>query len=107
MTREKKLENLFKNGITTEDLDKAGKEGFDAGWKASCDGVVKNIYAAAAMTLRDEFHFDQGQIIRFLQKMDFAVCYTVNTREAMDEVFDKIGIDMQFDAPFDRIEAKA
>ena len=39
------------------------KEGFEAGWKASCDGVVKNIYAAAAMTLRDEFHFDQDQII--------------------------------------------
>lgn len=102
-------QNMVKHGLTPKDLEKAKKEAFNEGIATGKEIAVRTVYAAALLTLREQFGFGNQRAIRFLTDLDQKVCYTVDSDEVIDKVFDEFGFKLKF-AGYDffdgRIEVK-
>lgn len=95
---------LVKNGITIQDLEKEWHDGFNAGFREASPGVVKTVYAAVFLTLHERLGFGQKRACEFMQQVDQHVIYTLNDQEAVDEVYDKLKLTLNFNETFDRVE---
>lgn len=104
MTKEEKMKALFKNGITSEDLEQEWNRGYRAGLADAGVPVFKQAYAAACLTLHEQFGCGQIRCERFLKAMDEKITMTLTSQEIIDEVFDQIGLRINVKEPFDRIE---
>lgn len=97
MTKEQREAQAFKNGITFRDIDKAYEKGFRDARDKMADSLLREIFAAAALTMKREFHFGKTRICRVLQSMDDIITtQIVDSDEAAQQVFDECGIKMSF-----------
>ena len=96
------IKRFEKNGITMKDLEKEYYKGLDAGR----DSAIKTCYAAVCLAARDLLKFGSKRAYKLLCAMDNHVCETLSSMEAIDKVFDEMGITIRFHEPFDRIEQK-
>jgi len=101
-SQEVMLRKFCQNGITPKDLENEWHKGHDAGR----DSAIKTCYAAVCLAARDELGFGSKRAYRLLCAMDKHVCETLSSVEAIDKVFDEMGITIRFREPFDRIEQK-
>lgn len=107
LTHEQRLEKLFRNGITAEDLKQEWHDGFDAGFKAASPSAIRTIYAAIALAAHNELGFGQTRCKRFLDAVDAIVVNSLCSQEAIDDVYDKLKLQLQFDDPTeDTVEVK-
>ena len=87
-----------------------GEEAYQAGYKAGFDAAVsftfKVIYAAVILALKKLHGFGQLRASRVLIEVDNNVAHCLTTQELIDEVWEKAGLRLSFDEPFDRIEVK-
>lgn len=105
MTQEQKAQSLIQHGITLEDLDKAYKDGMRKAMEGN--GVISTMkvcYAAAALVLHEDLGFGRKRICKFLRAMDEKVLYNLSSQEIIDQVYEKAGVTMYWDEPFDRVE---
>lgn len=103
MSQAKLLQGMYKNGITQKDLDRAHAEGIDVGR----DSAIRTCYAAVCLAARDLLGFGSKRAYKLLCAMDEHVCNTLSSVEAINKVFDEMGITISFrNDPFDRIELK-
>jgi len=108
-SEDKAYQQMVRNGITQKDLDEAKKQGFYEGLDAGKQISVRTIYAAALLTLNEEFGFGKQRALKFLKVLDEKVCFTVDTDEVIDSIFEKFGFGIKFkgyDAIDGRIEQK-
>lgn len=103
-TKEQKIKALLKNGITPEDLEKEYQKGFEAGFKAGAPVAFKAIYAAVCMALHDLHGFGHDRCAKVLMAVDEHVANSLTSEELIDEAWKKVGLYLNFDEPFDRIE---
>lgn len=96
MTREDQRKALIKNGITPEDLDKAGKEGFAQGWRDACQYCMRVCYAASVRALHDLEGYGTRRNRRFLMAMDEYVTNTLTSEEAIDAALQEAGVAINF-----------
>ena len=102
-SQEKLLAGLYKNGITEENLKEEWHKGHDAGR----DAAIRTCYAAVCLAAKEAFGFGSRRAYKLLCTMDKHVCETLSSLEAIDKVFDEMGITIRFhNDPFDRIEQK-
>lgn len=106
MTVEERKEALVKNGITPEDLRKTYENGWKQGFNAATMPVVKTVYAAACLALNELEGYGRKRCKRFLQALDARVIDTLTSTEAVEAVYDKIGLEIDFKEPLDRIEER-
>ena len=92
LTTQEKLQLLYRNGITAYDL----KREFETGYGIARQEMMKICYAAVCLALKEEMHFGRERIVRVLLNMDEKVTTVIDSEEIMDEVFDKIGIQIDF-----------
>lgn len=98
---------LMKNGLGTADLKKAFEDGFRAGWSDATPGVVKTCYAGTALALKQVLNLDRDQIKPILSRLDEIVRDTLTSREAIEQVWQDIGLRLDFDEPLDsRVKEK-
>lgn len=102
MSQAKLLQGLYKNGITDKELKEEWHKGSDAGR----DFAIKTCYAAVCKAAKDVCYGTPEEIFEFLQAMDYHVCNTLSSKEAIDSVLEEMGITIRFSEPFDRIELK-
>lgn len=98
MTREQRKEALVKNGIRIEDLKQSWDEGFRVGFHRTSDRVLHTTYAAACLAAKEVFGFDQDKIVEMVTCMDRHVTYTLTSDEILEQVFDELGIELDFHA---------
>lgn len=103
-TKEQKIKALLKNGITPEDLEREYQKGFEAGFKAGAPMTFKSIYAAVCMALHDLHGFGHDRCAKVLMAVDEHVANSLTSQELIEEAWRKIGLYLNFDEPFDRIE---
>ena len=99
LTHEQRLERLFKNGITADDLKQEWHDGFEAGFREASPASIRTIYAAVILAARDQLGFGKTRCKRFLDAVDSIVVNSLCSQDAIDEVYRKIGLHLQFDDP--------
>lgn len=104
MTKEQKMEALVKNGITIADLEREWNDGYEQGFKEASPGVIKTIYAAIALAAKEELKFGIKRTKKLLEAIDNHVCDTLTSAEIIEEVWEKIGLKLDFDDPMDLVK---
>lgn len=98
-----KMDRLQRNGITVADL----KENYDKGWHdgfyESGDMVIRSCYAAICLALNDLYGFGQKRCMAVLNVMDQHLTMTLTSQEAIDEVYNRMGLQIEFQEAFDRV----
>ena len=99
---------IFRNGITEVDLEKEFGKGYQAGWNDCSECVLKTTYAAVCSVLGEFYGDDEhaDEIIDFIQQVDRKVIVTIADEEAVQDVFDKYGVLLNFKNEFERVEVK-
>jgi hypothetical protein len=100
MTPEQRKAALVKNGITPEDLEQEWHTGYGAG----VDATLKTVYAGVCLALHDLYGFGLKRCKDVLRATENHVLQSLTSEEAIEEVFQKIGLRLAFDQPFDRIQ---
>ena len=96
--------SLQRNGIQEKDLDTAFKNGYDEGYKYASTAFFRLMYAAIAKELYESEN-GADEIITFLQNVDHRVAVMFDADEAIEEIFNLIGVRMNVEInAIDRIE---
>ena len=90
---------LLRNGITPSDLDKAYEDGFEQGRKAGLDGTYKVCFAAVCLALNDLHKFGAKRCCDVLCKMQEYIINTLCSPEAVQAVYKRIGLTLDFGDP--------
>lgn len=104
MTKEQRIEALVKNGITPKDLEKNFADGYDEGYKDASTQAVKTVYAAVCLALHDKpYGFERERCADVLRAVENHVLYSLSSEEAIEEVYKRMKLQLDFGEPFDRI----
>lgn len=90
---------IFRNGITTEHLDKEYAQGYRRGEIHT----LQMVYAALMLAVNEEFGFGEKRALKLLKATDQKVLEALTSSELVDEVFNRFKIELDFDAPFSRV----
>lgn len=104
MTRQERIERICKNGITLDDLKRNYDDGFNAGYKLAGEDAVKACYAALCLALHELHGFGQKRCKDVLKAVDDAILYRLTGDDLIQDVFDKIGLTINFSDPMERIK---
>ena len=96
------MARLLQNGITPEDLKKEYDAGFEAGFGASAEPMIKSMYAAVLLAAHDVYGFGSKRGVRLLNAIDRALTDTLTSTELMEKVYADIGVEMDFTQPVER-----
>lgn len=91
------LTRIQRNGITIDDLDRAGRQAYQDGAKMGAENTMRNIYAAVALTLHEMYGFGKTRCERVLNAIDQKVIYALDSKEAIQQAWDEIGLTITFD----------
>lgn len=103
LTIEERKDALVKNGITVADLEENYNKGYDEGFKIASGPVIKTCYAAVCLALNELHGFGRKRCYDVLQSVDDKILTSLTSMEIIDDVFQKIGLEIDFNDPFDRI----
>ena len=102
-TREELMKKLVKNGITPDDLEKEYDRGFDDGFKRAADPIMKGCFAAVCLALSDLHGFGRKRCMDVLNAMDNHLTMTLTSADAIESVYRRMGLVIEFREPFDRV----
>lgn len=94
-----RINAMCKNGITPRDVDDAYQKGYKAGVDRASDFCLKDAYAAFIMAAHEQFGFGKERCRRLLYAADEKVATSLASDEAVEEVFKKIGVTINFFDP--------
>ena len=100
--KEQQIAALYKNGITAKDLQKEYERGRDDG----ITGTFKTIYAAVCLAVEELHGFKRERCKRLLERIDDIVINSLTSTEAIQEVFERIGLVIDFNESFERVKDK-
>lgn len=84
------------------------KEGYENGYRQATHDAgrlaYRSIYGAIILSLHEQFGFGKQRLYKVLAGADQRVLEAIHHQELVDEAFEKTGLQLNFDAPFDRIE---
>ena len=93
---------MFRNGITAQDLKEEFGKGYGAGWSDGRERLYKEVFAAICLVMGEEYERDD--IIAFLHDVDNRTQVSIDANEDLDEVLERYGIQLNFRNALDRIE---
>lgn len=99
----KVVDNLSRNGITPADLEKEYDRGFNDGFKRAADPIVKGCFAAVCLALSDLHGFGRKRCMDVLNAMDGHLTMTLTSADAIESVYRRMGLVIEFREPFDRV----
>lgn len=95
---------LERNGITIADLEKAGNDGFAKGYEVASFDTIKACYAAICLALEEIHGFKRKRCARVLRAVDNAILYRLTGDDLIQQVWEEIGLNINFNDPLERIE---
>jgi hypothetical protein len=103
-TKQEKMQKLLQNGITPEMLEQEFRDGYTQGTKDGIEHTIKLVYAAIMMAGEKEYGFGRVRAMRLLQRVDEYVTTELSTFDAIEAVWKRFGLRLEFDNAFNRIE---
>ena len=104
MTQEEKLDRLFQQGISLDDLKEEYENGYTKGFSDGLPAAYKTCYAAAVLALHDLYGFGHDRCYRVIRKMDSYTTEYLSSQEIIDEVYRKICLTLDFRDPIEPIK---
>lgn len=98
------IARLSQNGITPQDLEKEFDTGYAEGFRAAAQPVTRGAYAAVCLALKELHGFGTKRCAEVLRAMDKHMQYSLTSEELINEVWEKLGLELVWDDPFDRIQ---
>ena len=93
---------MVQNGLTLDDLAKEYSRGYQDGISEASRGVVRMCYAAVCLALKEEPRpFGSKRCARVLNRVYHHMQYSLSSVEAIDEVWDKMKLNIDFNAVLD------
>lgn len=102
--KQKKMDELQRNGITLADLQANYDKGFHDGFKKAAEPIVRGCYAGVCLALNDLYGFGHKRCADVLNALDQHITMTLSSVEAIDEVWNRMGLKLDFKDPFERIQ---
>lgn len=103
---EQRQAQLFRNGITLEDL----KREREAGWMQGKEDVEQfcfhTIYAAILITMVEHHGWDGDKAADLLKEIDRQVVTCIEDQDIVDEAYRKTGIQLSWTDPLERVQGK-
>jgi hypothetical protein len=102
------FQRINRNGITIEDLKRVEEDGYRRGMNVGIENTMKTCYAAICLALNELHGFGTKRCREVLNAVDEKVVMTLVSDDAIREVFDRMGLEINFKAgPFEeRIEER-
>jgi flagellar biosynthesis/type III secretory pathway protein FliH len=97
---------IEKNGITLDDLDREYQKGYSNGFNAGAEPMYRTLMAALALALHEKHGFGAKRVKEMLRAVDEKVIFSLTSMELVQEVFDKLGLEIKFGDPFEQIGEK-
>lgn len=100
------FQRINRNGITLEDLRNAEEQGRKDGYRIGKEETLIICYASFLLALHELHGFDAEQCMKVLNLADEKVVYTLTSADAIKEVYDTMGLTMNFaeDIPGERVQ---
>ena len=92
------FQRISKNGITIEDMHKAETDAYSKGVQDGKDGAVKTCFAAICLPLHELHGFGKERCSKVLNDVYDKLQFTLTSQEAIQEVYDTIGLQIRFNA---------
>lgn len=105
-TKAKIMENLCRNGITPDDLKAEFQRGREVGSREAYDSVGMIYTCAMLEALNSMYGFGRKRLVAIMDHMNEFMTRTLTSRDAMQEVYDKIGVNFFKDDPFHPLQFK-
>ncbi len=102
MDSDQRINAMVRNGITPKDVDDAYAQGRKDALHAVSDYCMKDCYAGFLLAAHEVFGFGHERCLRLLRAADERICNSLASDEAIEEVFEKVGVKIDFYKP-DRI----
>lgn len=99
VTIDDRIRAMSKNGITPRDLLKEFERGREDGFRQASEPVLKTCYAAICLALNDLYGYGQKRCFDVLTKVDDYVTNTLVSTEAIEEVYDRMKLELDFGSP--------
>jgi len=99
LTKEQKLEKLFANGISYEDLKKAYEDGRQSAFREKATPLFQMFYAGLCLALNDIHGFGPKRCMDVLVRTDWHITNTFSSIEISQEVLEKLGIEIDMYSP--------
>lgn len=98
------VKRILKNGITPKDLQDNYDKGWKAGFKEASEPVIKGCFAAICLALNDLHGFGKKRCYDVLNAVDNHMAMTLTSMEAIEAVYEKMGLRIDFREAFDRVQ---
>ena len=98
------MDKLQINGITVNELKQNYDNGFKDGFKAAGEPIVKGCFAAVCLALNEKYGFGRKRCCEVLNAVDQHLLYTLTSDDAIEQVWQKMGLKLEFKETFDRIQ---
>ena len=95
---------LIQNGITEKDLRDNYDKGWSDGFSKAAEPVIQACYAAICLALNDVLGYGQKRCARILNAADQHLTYSLTSKEAIEEVYDRMKLRIDFHETFDRVQ---
>lgn len=99
ITSDQRINAMCKNGITPKDVDDAYAQGRKDALHSVTDYCLKDCYAGFVLAAHQVFGFGHERCIRLLRAADELICNSLASNEAIDEVFEQVGVKIAFEKP--------
>ena len=90
--QKRELAQMFRNGITTADLEREYWRGVQDTWKEAAPSVQKAVYAAVAVVMKEAGNTTED-VLKILYEVDQKLLTLIDTAEIADEMLKKCGIE--------------
>lgn len=99
LTSDERINGMCKNGITLKDVNDAYVQGKKDALHEVSEYVMKDCYAAFLLAAHEVFGFGHDRCLRLLLAADERICNSLASDEAIEEVFDTVGVKIDFYSP--------
>ena len=98
------IKSIVQNGITLADLEKNYNIGYNDGFRAAGEPVVRGAYAAICLALNDLYGFGSKRCCDVLKAVDAHLLYSLSSTEEIEKVWERMKLRLDFKEPFDRVD---
>ena len=105
LAHEERLARIMQQGISLEDLKQEYQYGFTDGFRDASPTMLKTCYASFLLALHELTDFDQDRCQEILNRADQMIVEYLDSSEIINEVWRQMGLHLDFNEPFERVQA--